>query len=101
MMSGNRKCHGDLTIVLLAELAAILPCDPDRMPPLLGEARVIDDPSLDRPAALDPRHDHLADLGQDLLVTPVAFTNKMQQRLMLGCCPLRSRHRRHRLARLA
>jgi hypothetical protein len=46
------------------------------MPPLLGEARVIDDPSLDRPAAFDRRHDHLADLGQDLLVTPVAFTTK-------------------------
>jgi hypothetical protein len=54
---GNRKCHGDLTIVLLAELAAILTCHPDRMPPLLGEARVIDDPSFDRPVVLDRRQD--------------------------------------------
>jgi hypothetical protein len=101
MMIGNRKCHGDLTIVLLAKFAAILPCNPDRMPPLLGKARVIDDPSFDRPVALQLRQYQLADLGQNLLVRPVAFTNKMQQRLMLGRSPFRRRNRRHRLDTLA
>src|SRR5580658_1804807 len=84
MMIGNRQCHGDLTIVLLAQLAAILPPDPDRMPSLLGEARVIDDPSLDRSVTLYLRQHQSADLGQNPLVRPVAFPNKMQQRLMLS-----------------
>jgi hypothetical protein len=75
MMIGNRQCHGDLTIVLLAQHAAILPPDPDRMPPLLGEARVIDDSSLDRSLTLHLRQYQFADLGQNPLVRPVAFTN--------------------------
>src|SRR5580658_636971 len=88
MMIGNRQCHGDLTIVLLAQLAAILPPDPDRMPSLLGEARVIDDPSLDRSVTLYLRQHQSADLGQNPLVRLVAFPNKMQQRLI--CAAVRS-----------
>ena len=98
---GNRQRHRDLTIVLLAELAAILPCHPYRMPALLGKARVVDDPGLDRPMPLDLRQHHLAHLGQDLLVRPAPFADKMQQRLMLRRRPLRCRHRRHRLYALA
>src|SRR5580693_6487841 len=49
-------------------LAAILTTDPDRMPSLLGEARVIDDPRFDRPVALYLRQYHFADLGQYLRV---------------------------------
>src|ERR1700756_194119 len=79
MMICKRKAHGDLTIVLLAQLAAILPCNPDRMPSLLGKARIIDDPSFDRPVAFDVRQHHLPDFGQNLLVRPVALTDKMQQ----------------------
>ncbi len=37
MKVGNRKRQGDLTIVLLAQLAAKLPCNPNRMPPILGK----------------------------------------------------------------
>jgi hypothetical protein len=55
MAIGNRKCHGNLTIVLLANLAAILSRNPDRMPSLLRKAGVIDDPSFDRPVPLDLR----------------------------------------------
>src|ERR1700760_4368108 len=67
------------------------------MPPLFGKARIIDDPSCDWLVAFDVRQHHLPDLGQNLLVRPVTLTDKMQQRLMLRCSPLRSRHRRHRL----
>ena len=88
-MIGHRQGHSDLTIVLLAKLAAILPRNPDRMPPLLREARVIDDPSFNRPVALYRWRYHLADLGQNLLVRPVAFAYKMQQRLMLRRRPFR------------
>jgi hypothetical protein len=49
-----------LAVVLLAQLTAILPGHPDRMPPLLGKARVIDDPRFDRPAILDRRQHKLA-----------------------------------------
>lgn len=49
MMICKRKGHRDLTIVLLAQLATILPCNSDRMPSLVGKARIVDDPSFDRP----------------------------------------------------
>src|SRR5262249_28645498 len=49
---GDRQRHRDLTIVLLAKLAAILSSHPDRMPPFLGKARVVDDPRFDRPVPL-------------------------------------------------
>src|SRR6516164_1090106 len=67
------------------------------MPPLLGKARIIDDPSFDLSVPFNARQHYLTNLGQHLLIRPVALTDKMQQRLMLRCCPLRSRHRRHRL----
>src|SRR5580704_4296149 len=68
-----------------------------RMPSLLGEARVIDDPSLDRSVTLYLRQHQSADLGQNPLVRPVAFPNKMQQRLMLCRRPFRRSNCRHRL----
>src|SRR4051812_42053950 len=46
---GERERHSHLAIVLLAELAAILARDPDRVPALLGEAGIVDDPGLDGP----------------------------------------------------
>ncbi len=60
-MVGQRQRHRDLTIILLAELAAILPGHPDRVLPLLGKAGVVDDPGLDRPVSLDRRQHRLAD----------------------------------------
>jgi hypothetical protein len=42
-----------LTIVLLAELTAILTGNSDRVPSLLGEARIVNDPGLDRTVPLD------------------------------------------------
>jgi hypothetical protein len=63
VMIGNGQAHRHLTIVLLAKLAAILPRYADRVLALLRKTRVIDDPGLNRPAALDRRLHHLADLG--------------------------------------
>jgi len=45
MFVGNRQRYRDLAVVLLAELAAILPRNADRMPSLLGQAGIVDDPS--------------------------------------------------------
>src|ERR1017187_923135 len=101
MVIGDRQRHRDLTIVLLAELTAVLPRHPDRVPPLLGKAGVVDDPCFDRPVTLDLRQHHLAYLGQHLLVRPRGVADKMQERLVLRRRPLGRRHRRHRLDALA
>ena len=55
MVIGDRQRHCNLTITLLAELAAVLPRHGNRVPPLLGKTRVVDDPRIDRPMALDCR----------------------------------------------
>src|SRR5205814_17431 len=59
---GQRQGHRHLTVILLPELTAILPGHPDRVPPLLGKTRVVDDPGFDRPATLDHRQHELAHL---------------------------------------
>ena len=101
MVIGQRQRHRHLAVVLLAELAAVLPCHADRVPPLLGEARVVDDPRRDRAVPLHLRQNHLAHLGQDPLVRPATLADKMQQRLMLRRYPRRRRHRRHGFHALA
>src|SRR5712671_4322623 len=82
-MVGQRQRDRDLAVVLLAELAAILSGYPDRVPPLLGKACVVDDPGLDRPVALDRRQHQFAYLGQHRGVRPRRVPNKMKQGLML------------------
>ena len=101
MAIGQRQRHRHLAVVLLAELTAILPRHADRMPPLLGKARVVNDPRRNRAVPLDLRQHHLAHLGQYPLVGPTAQTDEMQQRLMLGRHPRRRRHRRQRFHALA
>jgi hypothetical protein len=71
------------------------------MPSLLGKARIVDDPRLNRPVTLDLWQHHLTHLGQDLLVRPGSLTDKMQQRLMLRSRTSRRRDRRHRFYALA
>ena len=55
IMTGKRQRHRDLAIRLLAELTAVLVRNSNRMLPLLGKARVVDDPRLDRPITLNLR----------------------------------------------
>src|SRR5262249_28178605 len=49
------------------------------MPPLLGKARVIDDPGFDPPATLDRLQRELAHPGQHRSVRPWCIAHKMQQ----------------------
>ena len=100
-MVGKRQRHRHLAVRLLAELPAILVRHSNRMPPLLGKARVVDDPRLDRAVMLDPGQHHLSHLAQHVVVGPFRLTNKMQQRLMLRRRSPRRRDRRHRLYALA
>src|SRR5262249_4999588 len=97
IMIGDRQRHRDLTIVLLAKLAAILSSHPDRMLPFLGKARVVDDPRFDRPVAFQLWQHQFPHLRENLLVRPSSLADKMQQRLMLGCGPFWRRDRCHRL----
>jgi len=68
MVIGKRQRHRYLAIVLLAELATILPRDADRVLSLLGEARIINDPRLDWPVPRDHRQNQFAYLCQHHLV---------------------------------
>src|SRR5262249_62199101 len=101
MMIGNRQRYRDLTVALFAELPAILLRYTDRVLPLLGAARVIDDPHLDRPVALHRGQHKLAHLAQHLLVRPLRLADKMQQRLVLRRHTLGRRYSRHWLNALA
>lgn len=98
---GNRERHCDLTILLLAQLPAILPGHADRMLALLGKRGVVDDPRPQRPGALQTRQDQIAHPGQHRLVRPPRLAQKMQQRLMLRGNPRRRGRRRQRLDALA
>ena len=100
-MIGNRQRHRHLAIVRLAEPPAILTSHANRMNPLLGKARVIDNPRLDRAMAHDRRHDQLAHLAQYRFVRPRSLTHKMQKRLVLGRDPRGRHHGGHRLDTLA
>jgi hypothetical protein len=98
---GDRHRHRDLAIVLLAEPAAILPRDADRMGALFRNARVIHDPGFDAALSLDARPNQLKNLAQDRLVRPRRFADQMQKRLMFGRDARRRNNRRHRLDALA
>src|ERR1700756_1310370 len=92
MFVGNRQRDCALAVVLLAKLPTILPRYAYRMRALLGKARVVNDPGLDRAVTLDRRQDHLSHLGQKPFVRPAPFADKMQKRLMLSGNPRRRRH---------
>ena len=97
MMIGNRQRHHHLAVGLLAELAAILMMNADRVAALLGKRRVVDDPGLDRTVPLDLWQYHLLHLGQHELVRPCGIGDKMQKLLVLRRDAGGRRHRRHRL----
>src|SRR5262249_53666179 len=63
MTIGKRQRYCDLAVFFLAKLAAILACNTNRMPPLLREPGIVDDPGFYRPALFYLRHPPLADLG--------------------------------------
>src|SRR6266478_778619 len=78
IMIGKRQCHRNLAIRLLAKLTAVLVRNSYRVLSLLGIARVVDDPGLDRSVTLDLRQHHLTHLAQHNVVGPAPCTNKMQ-----------------------
>ena len=74
---GHRERHGNLAVVLFADLTAVLPSHPDRVAALLGKAGIIDDPGLDRALTFDHRQDLAADPGQQSVVRPFALGHEV------------------------
>ena len=99
-LARERQAHSHLAVVLLAQLAAVLPRNADRMLALLGKAGVVHDPGLDRPAALQRRQDKVPHLGQNPIVRPWRVRHEVQQRLP-GRNPIRSDSHCQRLYALA
>ena len=82
MVLGHREADRHLAVVLLAQLAAILPRHPHRVRALLGEAGVIDNPVQHRPLPLDCRQHLRPHRGQDRRIVPVRLCHHVVQRLM-------------------
>ena len=57
---GDRQRHGDLAVVLLAELSAVLPSYADRMGSLLRKPGIVDNPGTDGFGLRDRRKDEVA-----------------------------------------
>ena len=83
MMVRDRQRNGDLAIVLLAELTAILPRDPNGVLAFLRKARVIDDPGFDRAVLFEDGKRQVSNLQQNSRIGPRRVANEMQKRLML------------------
>ena len=94
LMGGHGQTYRHLAVVLLAQLAAILPGHTNRVAALLRKAGVVDDPGLDRFVARDRRQHALAHTAQHRLIRPGCLRHKMQQRLVLRRGSLRRSHRR-------
>ena len=101
MVVGDRQRNRDLAVVLLAQLAAILPGNANRMPTLLGKARIVNDPRLERPVPFNRRQHARADNVQDGLIAPVGLGDEVMQRLMGRLNALRGDAGGHRLDTLA
>ncbi len=93
----HRQADGDLAIVLLAQLTAILASNPNRVLALLRKAGVVDDPRLDRPMALDHRQQLPLNRGQQSPIGPVGLGHEVVQGLMRGAHLGRIDTRRNRL----
>ena len=97
----KRQRDGDLAVILLAEVAAVLPGDADRMHAFLRNAGVVDHPAADPAAPLDDRQHMGAHGGQQRVVGPVRLGDEMMQRLVRRLDTPRLHARRHRLDALA
>ncbi len=93
LLVGHRQRHRYLAVVLLAQLPAILTRYPDRMPPFLGNAGVVDDPRLNRPAPLNRRKCILSDRLEYRAIIPRCVGHQMMQRLVGRPHPLGRQHR--------
>ena len=88
MVGCERQGDGGLAIVLLAELATILPTDANRVGADSGTAGVIYHPAANRPPLRDDRQHPSADSGQQGIIGPVGRGDEVKQGLV---CRLHAR----------
>ncbi len=82
MQARHRQRDGNLAVILFANLATVLACDPDRVPALLGKTCIINHPGQDPPMPLDLGQDLGSHERQESLVGPVCLSDEMVERLM-------------------
>ena len=76
-MAGDRQRNGDLAIVLLAELTAILPRYSNGVLAFLRKTRVIDDKGFDRAVLFEDGKRQLPNLAQNSLIGPARLAHEM------------------------
>src|SRR5215831_12953635 len=77
---GDRQRNCDLTIVLFAELSAILPRHADRVLAFFRKTRVVNDPRRNGTMRFDTRDRVGLDTPQHGVIRPVSLADEMQQR---------------------
>ena len=79
MVVGDRQAYGNLAVVLLAELAAILTGNANRTGSFLRVASIVDDPGTNSAVSLNDWHDFVADCRQHCRIRPVGFGDQVVQ----------------------
>ena len=98
----ERDADGHLAVVLLAQLAAVLPGDPDRVLALLRKAGIVNDQRLRWcRTTLDPLKRVTAHSIKHRLIRPRCIGYKVMQTLVFRAHPVRRQMRRHGLNALA
>lgn len=101
MISGQRQRDGDLAVVLLADLTAVLARHTDRVAAFLGHSGVIDDPEPERATLQQGRQHQILDRVQNGTIIPGGLGDEMMQGLVGGADPAGFDTRGHRLDALA
>jgi hypothetical protein len=101
MLVRHREGHRHLAVLLLAQLATVLPGHADRELALLGQAGVVHDPGPDRAAPFKRRQRVAAHRCQESVIIPGRLGDKVVQRLVGRADPERLDPGRHRLDALA
>lgn len=82
MIAGDRQADRDLAVILLAQLATILPRHADRVLAFLQHARVVDDQGPDRAALLDDGQDTGTHCREHRVAGPLSLRHQVMQRLV-------------------
>jgi hypothetical protein len=79
---GQGQRHGDLAVILFAQLAAVLARHADRVGSFLGKAGVVEDPGSDRPMPGQCRQHLLAHCREHSRIIPRGLGDEVMQGLV-------------------
>jgi hypothetical protein len=80
----NSERDSDLAVLRLAELAIVLPLDPDRMLTTFGKPSVVNDPTFDFAQMKQGGQGIMTNRAQERTITPGCDSDEVTQRLMFG-----------------